>query len=768
MLRKLDGLEKKVTDHFDREELIIRNKFNSHIHKELDKFKDKRYEGVGGKFTWLWDKTLGDINELDAVKKIYRDGIKLYQDLMDKLIDDIAGIVTTTLSSCRKEIADGIEQVKKEIKTLKKTKDKLALEAAEDILDQFKDLQSRVDNKKNELASTLANKYISSRQKMNQALEKIKEENRSYLVKAERLIDKVKEAYEQFRKRLSSILARARSAIQDILDDPIKFLKNILKAINRGFDQFKSNIWKHLKTALFDWMFGSFSRAGVNIRIPSDFSVKSVFGFIMEVLGFTREWILARIAKVIGRRNLALLEKVVGYVKQLLIQGPAGMYAELKEKVGNLKDTIIEEVRSWVITQIIKTAIIRLASMFNPVGAIVQAILTIVDVILFFANNIDLILTVLETIVDSVYKVVKGNIQGAANMIENALAKGLSLAIRFLARFARISGIVNKISSIMKRFRRRITKAVDKGLKKIASKFRGLLCRGKVLAKKGVAAVKSFFSVGFRMGNKRHKLTVDLRQKRPSIIMSSTPGELLERISKAEKKTINEEAKKRLQHLRRRGKEIESGFTEKPNRNETKRLNQKLSSLSVDLQKFGADFGVQDLFPITEDEHEGMVGTYNQLRGKGVEMTPDHEPQNSVMLSLQDITIGNTRRKVFAGTSLMKYSKGKGICLNMKRARHLDTRTYGYKGAATKIKTLKDMDVDDPKKLKMKNITNKNEGLQKARKAIQRALDADHATVKKIYKDKKWDKLSKKTRNRVIGALARVKARNKQSWSELF
>ena len=374
---------------------------------------------------------------------------------------------------------------------------------------------------------------------MTRALEKFKEQNRSYREKAERFIDKVKEAYRQFKARLSKIFARVRSAIKDILDDPVQFLKNMLKAVYQGFNQFKSNIAKHLKTGIFDWMFGSFSRAGVSFQIPKDFSGKSVFSFIMQVLGFTKEWILARAAKVIGRRNVALLEKVHGYVKPLLIKGPAGMYAELQEKAGNLKDTIIDEVRSWAITQIIKAAIIKLVTMFNPAGAIAQAILTIVDVVIFFANNIDLILKVLETIVDSVYKVVKGNIQAAANMIEKALAMGLSLAIRFLARFAKLSGIVGKIRSIMKRFKRRITRAVDKALKKIVKRFKGVAGKGKA----AVAKLISWWKVKKKFTNKAgesHTLYFAGSGKAAKLTIRSTPKTFTEYINSIKPQTPEE------------------------------------------------------------------------------------------------------------------------------------------------------------------------------------------------------------------------------------
>jgi hypothetical protein len=332
-------------------------------------------------------------------------------------------------------------------------------------------------------------------------------------------------------------------------------------------------------------MFGSFSRSGVNIEIPKDFSPKSVLIFIMSVLGFTKEWILDRVAKVIGRQNVERLKKVYEFVKQLLARGLVGMYDYIKTKVGNLKDQIIEEVKSWVIVQIIKAAIIKLVSMFNPASAIVQAVLTIIDVVLFFANNIDLILRVLETIVDSVYKVVKGQIQGAADMIERALAMGLALAIRFLARFAKISGIVGKISGIIKRFKGRITRAVDKALKAIASKVKGLLGKGKAFVKKTAGKIAQWWKKRktFKVEDKRYSVYTEGNQTHAKLFVSSSPGlpysEFLKKYPSSTEKT---QAIKLAQQLEKPKPRKEDPIT---NANKKVALFNKISTLMVKIAK---------------------------------------------------------------------------------------------------------------------------------------------------------------------------------------
>jgi len=79
-----------------------------------------------------------------------------------------------------------------------------------------------------------------------------------------------------------------------------------------------------------------------------------------------------------------LLEKAFALVKTLWDGGPAALWEQIKEFIGDLKKQVVDAIQNWVITAIVKAAITKLVSMFNPVGAIIQAILTIYNTVMFF------------------------------------------------------------------------------------------------------------------------------------------------------------------------------------------------------------------------------------------------------------------------------------------------------------------------------------------------------------------------------------------------
>ena len=55
-------------------------------------------------------------------------------------------------------------------------------------------------------------------------------------------------------------------------------------------------------------------------------------------------------------------------------EGLAAAWQKLVEYIGSLKDMVINAIRDWVVTKIVTSAITKLVTMFNPVGAIVQAV----------------------------------------------------------------------------------------------------------------------------------------------------------------------------------------------------------------------------------------------------------------------------------------------------------------------------------------------------------------------------------------------------------
>jgi hypothetical protein len=158
--------------------------------------------------------------------------------------------------------------------------------------------------------------------------------------------------------------------------------------------------------------------------------------------------------------------------------------------------------------------------MFNPVGAIIQAILMIYDTVMFFIENINRILDFVEAVINSFYKIATGAIGDAANWIEKALANTIPIIIGFLARLLGISGITDKIVSTIKKIQSKVDKAVDKVIEKVVGGIKKLVGAGKAAVK----AVLQWWKVRKAFtgaDHKSHTITADRQDKRAVIVVRS-------------------------------------------------------------------------------------------------------------------------------------------------------------------------------------------------------------------------------------------------------
>ena len=93
-------------------------------------------------------------------------------------------------------------------------------------------------------------------------------------------------------------------------------------------------------------------------------------------------------------------------MKKLVTEGPIALWEMIKEKAAEIKQQVMEGIRNWVITQVVKQAVIKLVSFLNPAGAIVQAVLAIYNVIMFFVENIQRIIDFVKSVFDSIGDIV--------------------------------------------------------------------------------------------------------------------------------------------------------------------------------------------------------------------------------------------------------------------------------------------------------------------------------------------------------------------------
>jgi len=281
-------------------------------------------------------------------------------------------------------------------------------------------------------------------------------------------------------KTIMGIINKGKKTILYIAKDPMRFVGNLINALKKGFFQFKDNIWKHLKAGLMGWLFGTMQKAGISI--PAKFDLKGILFLILQILRLTYQDIRQRVVKKLGPRGetiVSFMEKGVAFVHALVTKGPLALWEKLKESMASIKEAVIGAVRNWVITKVITAAVTKLATMFNPVGAIIQAAMGIYNTIMFFIERAQQIADLVNAVFNSITSIAYGKIKTAANWIEKTMARTIPVIISFLARLLGLGGIAKKIQDIIKKIRKPIDKAVDKIITWIVKKAKKLLGKGK-------------------------------------------------------------------------------------------------------------------------------------------------------------------------------------------------------------------------------------------------------------------------------------------------
>jgi hypothetical protein len=274
-------------------------------------------------------------------------------------------------------------------------------------------------------------------------------------------------------------IKKTGAALKSILRNPLPFVGNLVKAAKLGFQNFADHFLDHLKAGLIDWLTGALP----GIYIPKAFSLTEIAKFVFSVLGLTWANIRQKLVKATSETVVKALETGFQIVVTLVRDGPAAAWDLIKEQLANLKDMVIGGITDFVVDMVVKKAIPKLISMFIPGAGFISAILSIYDTIMVFVNKIKQIVQVVTGFIDSIVAIASGAIDAAAARVEKALAGVLSLAINFLAGFAGLGKVADKIMEVINKIRAPIDKALDWLINWIVTAAKKL---GKMVAQAGV------------------------------------------------------------------------------------------------------------------------------------------------------------------------------------------------------------------------------------------------------------------------------------------
>jgi hypothetical protein len=314
-----------------------------------------------------------------------------------------------------------------------------------------------------------------------------------------------------------ALIGKAQDSIEKIIENPGAFVGHLIDAVKLGFKQFGANFWSHLKDGLVQWLFGTFAEAG--ITMPKSFDIAGIFDLVCQVLGLTWPKLKVKIGKVIGEKNVERLEFAWKYVEALITGGFSGLWEQVQQDMSGLWDMVVGGVKDWILEKIVQQAIIKIATMWNPAGAIIQLIQTAWNVYQWVRENAQRIFGLVQAVVDSISNIVAGNIGGAANFIEASLAKLVPVAISLFANLLGLGGIADQIKSVIGKIQSKVDQAIDKLIDRVLKMFKGKGKDGDTHGDESTHLEKPFQD---KDGSK-HEILINEKNGSPEIQVASTP-----------------------------------------------------------------------------------------------------------------------------------------------------------------------------------------------------------------------------------------------------
>lgn len=460
----LSELDKKVDDKFTKDEKAARDAFTAEHKRKMDEYKDKRYSGLLGKGRWLKDKFAGLPEEANQIFVQSRKG---YVDRMQQVISGIADLIGADLTKAKQRIATGRDQLQAEIKTLPADLQAIGKEAAGEFASKFDALTESVDTKGNELVQTLATKYNEALKSVDDEIAAEKEKNKGLIAKAVDAVKGVIDTILKLKDMLLGVLAKAASAVMAIIKDPIGFLGKLVSAVGAGLRAFMANIAEHLKKGLIGWLLGAMSGAG--LQLPAKFDLRGIIMMIGSLLGLTWAALRGRIiSRGVPAAAMGAVEQSVPMAQKLQSEGIGGIWEQIKEKVGDLKENLFSKISEYLIPTVLIAGITWIISLLNPASAFIKACKMIIDIVTFIVERGAQIIQFVNAVLDAVIAIATGGTGGVPALIEAALAKSIPVLIGALAAILGIGGIADKVKKFFQSLAKPVMKAVDWVVDKIA------------------------------------------------------------------------------------------------------------------------------------------------------------------------------------------------------------------------------------------------------------------------------------------------------------
>lgn len=543
---KLSKLEEQALARFDVGQKQLSVRFEQNVKRRVNRWKDKRYSGFWGAAKWIKDKFVG-IDHFPEIKEIFSSERKTFVDGVDRLIVDINRENEKTIQACKDELAKAKTDIQEYIDNLGPELKDVGQKAQEETNKKLAELDAHIEAEKKKLQQKLCDKKEEAIKAIDKKIEQMKSEMSGIVGKLKALLLYAAKKFFKWAigkiggnaDKIISLLDKGATVLKKLFTDPINFFKNLVKAIGGGVNRFVTNIVTWLKKGLMSWLLGQMGDSG--LELPQKFDLKGILFLGLQVAGLTWNVIRTRLVKKLGSKGETIVgtaEKSMGIIQRVIKEGPIALWHIIVEKAGEIKEKVLEGIRNWAITKIVQKAVTKILTMLNPAGAIVQAIIMLYDVVMFFIENWDRIIDFVNSVFDSIGAIASGAIGQAAAFIEQTLGKAVPMMLSFFARFVGLDGIGKAVKKVIEAIQRPFKKILDKiigflvkqvkKLVKKVKKFGSKVIRGgKSLAKSVKDKLLNWLGIKKPFKSKdggNHKVYLKKRGKLPVIFVASDPA----------------------------------------------------------------------------------------------------------------------------------------------------------------------------------------------------------------------------------------------------
>lgn len=310
---------------------------------------------------------------------------------------------------------------------------------------------------------------------------------------------------------------RAAQAIDLIVANPGGFVQNLLDAVKGGIRRFADNFRRHLIAGIILWLTGPLGRG---IVMPAEFDLWGLLDVARQALGLTLETVRRVAVRVIGESAVRKIEIVLNYVRALITGGWQGLWEQITGDLGMLRDMVLDQIRTFLLEKVVIASIMWLASMFNPVGALVKLVMTIWNFIKFLRAQMSKIFAVAQTVINTIWDIATGALEPPIKGVEQVLGRMVPVVLDLLARLIGVDGIPQKVQDILRAVRLRIETALENLMRRVLTAL-GI----KANEPEAPAPGQIMAPIPFRAGNESHTLLIEDEGEtvRPVIRSDPTP-----------------------------------------------------------------------------------------------------------------------------------------------------------------------------------------------------------------------------------------------------